>query len=148
MVKLKTSRTLLQLIWKPQVGDRVLLKRMGRPRYATIRDINVAGEALLDWHEEWYRIRHLAYVPRRVAYNQILEKLKIFEWLQQDAQHKYQYKCAVRCPQATIQIEGTSQDVLTKLLDIRVICPKANDAINDLVNQTRGAGAIRFQSVT
>lgn len=152
MNKLKLSRIFLQIIWNPAVGDRVLFKKLGKVRFAKIQDINVMGEIQLAGHPEWWKSKHLTYVPRNQAYQKILNQLNdlfVFEWLESDPSRPDHFKCAIKGPITTIQIEGTSQDVLTRLLDLRGICPKVNQAINHLVNKSRGAshGAIQLKVV-
>ena len=154
--RLKPSRILLQLLWTPKIGDRVLVTYpQTRRRIARIVDENLYGKDPLYQldlaGDTWWKTQHLTYIPTRARYEETISRLQSFgvlEWVERDELNKNKWKAALRCNQTMIILSGTAQRMLSDLLNYRAFDSRINDAVNQLVaEQTRGAGAIKLRSV-
>lgn len=147
--RLKPSRILLQLLWTPKIGDRVLVTYpQTRRRIARIIEENNYGkepEYQLDIAgDTWWKTHFLTYVPTRQAYEQLLENLVlqgIINWVDRDPLNKNKYKVAVRCNQTQIIAEGTLPKVLSDILNYRPLDSEINNAVNRIVGATRGTNS-------
>lgn len=136
------ARSFMQIIWVPQIGDRVLVVIDGK-RVRT----KIAGE-----HHGFYltdarpghflKSMEMFYVPRKTDYLELLQHLHQQEFIELAECADGTLELIRRTPHPTIkgrynyiQAQGTPVQILTTLLDARVTDDGLNQIINSLVER-------------